>query len=201
MAHIRPFFPALRHESQEQQVFEEIFHHVSDPIKFVRDVDGLQPLEHDDGLHELDHDLSFPSSLYDRGGLYHDALANLRFSLQHHDMTAMISYEMQDLDDQVNACASLRSRIKLCCWNEPTIRKKVPGMNCLEFFLKYSVHNNEIRAIVPQRRWPPNTLDDRVFSTVAWLCRGEVGEHELKTMSSLETVWYATCDPRLPPKL
>jgi len=201
MAHIRPFFPALRHESQEQQVFEEIFHHVSDPIKFVRDVDGLQPLEHDDGLHELDHDLSFPSSLYDRGGLYHDALANLRFSLQHHDMTAMISYEMRDLDDQVNACARLRSRIKLCCWNEPTIRKKVPCMNCLEFFLKYSVHNNEIRAIVPQRRWPHNTLDDRVFSTVAWLCRGEVGEYELKTMSSLETVWYTTCNPRLPPKL
>lgn len=77
MAHIRPFFPASRHESQEQQVFEEIFHHVSVPIKFVRDVDGLQPLEHDDGLHELDYDLSFPSSLYDRGGLYHDALANL----------------------------------------------------------------------------------------------------------------------------
>lgn len=40
-AHIRPFFPALRHESQEQQVFEENFHHVSDPIKFGRDVDGL----------------------------------------------------------------------------------------------------------------------------------------------------------------
>jgi hypothetical protein len=116
-------------------------------------------------------------------------------------MTAMISCEMRDFDDQANACARLRSRIKLCCWNEPTIRKKVPSMNCLEFFLKYSVHNNEIRAIIPQRRWPHNTLDDRVFSTVAWLCRGEVGEHELKTMSSLETVWYATCDPRLPPKL
>lgn len=73
-------------------------------------------------------------------------------------------------------------------------------MNCLEFFLKYSVHNNEI-MVDEQTSSPRNSLDDRIFSTVAWLCRGEVGEHELKTISSLETVWYATCDPRLPPKL
>lgn len=31
-SHIRPYLPALRPESQEQQVLEEIFHQVSDPI-------------------------------------------------------------------------------------------------------------------------------------------------------------------------
>ena len=200
-AHIRPFFPVLRRESQEQQVFEEIFHQVSDPIKLGRDVDGLQPLDHNNGVHELVRGHSFSSYLYDQGDKYHDALAKLRFRLQSHDMTAMISCEMRELDDQVNAYARLRSRIKLCCWNELTKRNRALSMNCLEFFLKYSLHNDEARAILPQRTSPQSTLDNRILSTVAWLCRGEVGEHELKTMSSPKNIWYATCDSRLSPYL
>lgn len=73
----------------------------------------------------------------------------------------------------IYGCCRIRSRFKLCCWENALLRSR-SKLNCLKELLSH-----------PHK-----------FRTLAWLCRGEIGSRELKEIQSLpkenEKLWSWT---------
>ncbi|TEY39362.1 hypothetical protein BOTCAL_0462g00050 [Botryotinia calthae] len=94
-----------------------------------------------------------------------------------------IVYDSEDAH-KLYAHARLRSRFKNCCWQSWT--KSSGDFNTVALFLfptestglNYSLENHHSRLLVHHC--------SNYLSTLAWLCRGEVGERELRNIADSE---------------
>ena len=147
-AYSRSSLPSLILKSPFQKMFKSVFALVSSDVALGWDLNSIATVEHA-GVSCYDISL-FRSRLF---GCCSQAVL-------HH---------FPDTIQELYSYARLRSRFKLCCWQNGLMQCQ--PCNALELLLCHE-----------DNPWPIES-SEHFFRAISWLSRGEIGEHELKSIA------------------
>ncbi|MCJ1230508.1 hypothetical protein MMC12_007182 [Toensbergia leucococca] len=143
----------LRRRSRRQITFDSIYERYSTSLGLRSDPNGIDVFEHD------------KDKCFDMRGLHHELWSTLRSVSSSPLPLSGVQY------DNLYVYARLRSRFKLCCWENSLAFSRTETV-VGEFLLDFSS--------TPSSGLP---IESERLVLLAWLCYGEIGETELKSIS------------------